>query len=250
MRRGILMPAKEYDQKGAVEGWGTSTQLVFGPPIPFRFRTTAATFNKDMRRKGNEDILFLVITGEVLDIDTLNPVEDWKTFEMALKCGPGWETPDNGRTAQNKDRTVFDGRTAAGEFVDRVVTDSALKGLFKELVDRGLSTQADVWVGLDLTIGQSKHKGNEGQGIPDYARHVPVEYHGTFTVEEMGEKQRAKNEELTNTLTALAGDSESFDAFQNEAMALGIKDSKLLDDVMDESEDGFYARARATSETE
>lgn len=243
------MVKEQYDQENAVEGWGTSTQVLYGPPTPYRFRTTSAEFNKDMRRKGSEEDLHLVVRGLPLDVDDLTPIEDWKTHELVLKCGGGWETYDNGKSAQHKSKTVFDGRSAAGEFVDKIVSSPELRGLLNLMVERGRSTDAHAYVGLDLTIGQGPiHKTKIGEQVVEYARPIPIDYHGTFDVEEEGSKLEKQNDELIAKLTQAAIDEDDFDSFQNVAMSMGVTDSNLLEDIMNDSEDGFYETARKEAE--
>lgn len=226
--------------------WGTETQYAYGPPPPFRFDVHSAEFNTDMRRKGAEDILHLVLDGTPYDLDTELPIEDWEEWKLELKCGNGWETLDGGKTAEHPKRNKPDGRTRWGIFINRIVTDNALKGLFRILRERGESNVAENYEGISIVLDQetSTFRNPDTGEVQKYGYYVPVDFLGEIDSVEGKERQVKKSQDIEEQLKKLALESDDHDTFQAEAMGLGIKDSKLLGDVMDDSEEGYYARTR------
>lgn len=230
------MAVREVQQEW-LETWETASGL----PDDFDFTVNRAYFGKDSRYM-NGEILLLIWEGVADDPEIGEQRIIWP-------CGTGWDTPDNGKTAvHERGRKKFIGSSIYGRLINRCRELGALEVLAR----RGPATQASVWNG---TRWHLKRETLEfGPGLEPVERLMPVKFLGVVgeAVQAAAQAQAmvqagAQDPGLREKLALLARQSPDYQTFFRAAMALPgvVNDSVLLQEVMDETERGFYARHRA-----
>lgn len=229
--------------------WDSPTEeSVFGPETPFEGVVKEAKFYTDPRYRDGE----VVLMGWTLETDSTDP--DFEEFDVSYSCGNGWETNDNGKTAEhvnNKDK--FNSQSAYGLVLQRVVgKNPELKDEFKGLVDilaeRGDPREAKIWEGLRFRFDVESREYNFQDGPRTVSRIMPVEFLG---VEDDGKKKapakkksgggKKKAKSLRDQVVEAAKNADDHEDFMAAAFAIeGVTDDDdLVDEISDE--DGIWA---------
>lgn len=176
-------------------------------------------------------------------------------------CGKGWVVKDRGKRVEHPKRQQFVDTSAMGRLIVRVT-----KELKIDMRSRGSAQEAAIWEGLGFHFKREEFKLPEGakeRGLPEKVVHLmPVEVLEGQSAEPTAPRtrraatqpeekaQEAVSDGLTRRLTALAKRLD-LKAFQDRALDMdefkGSDNTDLLTDILDDSEKGFWARARAES---
>jgi hypothetical protein len=171
-------------------------------------------------------------------------------FKIGWNLGSGWHIIEGGRSVSHEKDTPtkkkrFVDTSIYGRLLDRCVK---VLGLGEKLKARGSPRQASVWKGLGF------HMKREELVFPGAAdRGILTERGGKTThlmpIAVLEEREAAAAPstsappDLVARLTGMARDMD-FRAFRSAVVAMEGIDDRLMADLMNSSEDGFYARAR------
>lgn len=200
--------------------------------------------------------------GEILlmewTLETDNPENPVWTERFA--CGRGWESVDGGQTATRVDGKEADFQESSiyGRVINRVIGkgDGAnyaeqFTGAFDVLKERNTPDHADVWLGCKFFFTTETLE--FGSGLEPVNRTMPVSFLGvgdtvpTQTSTPTPTSTPNSDGELRGTLATLAQGLDDHDAFMAAALKVpGVSGNKvLLAELVDDTENGFFAKARA-----
>lgn len=187
-------------------------------------------------------------------VDIHDPKSDEFLGSQGYSVGSGWEPSEDGQSISHPTKRNVVQSSLYGQLQARVV-----KELGVDMAERGYPTDATIWNGLTFhwmqedhaTVGARKDGSNKATGL------MPTEYIGEAEEQEAakgasGKKAGSKKaaagangSDLVDKLTTMA---QSMDkkAFQKKAMAVpGVtEDGSLMDEVLDGSDEGFWAKAQ------
>lgn len=206
-------------------------ELESGLPDDFDAMITRSWFGyKEEYQKGQVPLLLLDLEGE--EIEPVN---------VAFSIGADWKITDSGHRVEHpKGKKRFVMTSMIGRLIDRVVNQMGI-----ELWERGFPTEADIWTGL--AFHWKREEFSFGPGILEAkggktSHLMPTDFLPDFKLGEAAAP--AVEPELEGKLAALAKAAEDFNAFAKSALKVpGVADNpKLINNVLDESEKGFYAQ--------
>jgi hypothetical protein len=175
--------------------------------------------------------------------------------------GGGWDSNDGGETvAHEKGKQKFNKSSIYGKIVERVqASDGVLHDAFPTVKSRGRAQNAKVWEGL--TFQFKREEFDYGGDIGKKSRVMPVKFLGenaqpalavadapTATAAAPAAAPTVEADAVTLALLRKAAtESDSHQAFLDAAMAIdGVTtNAALLDQVVNDGADGFYATARS-----
>jgi hypothetical protein len=231
------------------ESWETETGLLdnYDGTIQRAWFATDARYND-----GNSIMLHWEIA--------TNDPEVPETVEK-FPIGGGWDSPDGGASVTHeKGKQKFNENSIYGKIVKRTTQpDGALHDAFPALKAKGRPTVAAVWEGL--TFHFEREEFDYGSEIGKRSRTMPVKFLGenaqaalateTVTTAAAPAAAPASSNGVDPVVAAklrnAAKESDTHTAFLDAAMAIdGVTtDDTLLAQVVDDSDAGFYATARA-----
>lgn len=189
----------------------------------------------------NGEVLLLIMEGESPDVDMEQPI--------IWPAGKGWEVRDGGDRAVHPKRSKFVDVSMYGRLLNRVVKDLGV-----DMRARGKATEAKVWEGLGFhfkreTIQFGAGILEEKGGTTEHL--MPVAFLGerkagqrkAGRAEAKAEPAEAVDPELVAKLTKMARILDLV-KFQAKALEMEMPD-ELLNAVLDESETGFWTKARS-----
>lgn len=109
-------------------------------------------------------------------------------YRIIYPCGKGWEPADKGATVQHESGRPrrFNNQSGIGLLVAHAVE---CEGVAEVLMERGPSTQADIWVGLNFHWLDKEFSNTDKDGeTRTWTRRLPIEFHG---VDGEGEAKKA-----------------------------------------------------------
>ena len=166
--------------------------------------------------------------------------KDIEPQEVAFSIGADWKIIDNGRQVEHaKGKKRFVATSMIGRLINRVCNEMNVA-----LWDKGFPTQADIWNGLafhwkreEISFGKGimSEKGGKTSHL------MPSDYLPNYAGAEVPVTVAP---DLENKLAALTKASADYAAFVKSAVKLpGVGDNaKLLNSVLDDSPNGFYAK--------
>lgn len=239
--------------------WGTDTGLV----SEFDGDCVEAWFATNEQSEYDPDRVFLwlrFINITTEEDDTLDEVV------QRLSIGKGWEIADGGKRVVRSDgneRKGFNENTALGKLSDRV-TGSKKEGvkfgayftdLLAHFAESGASPRdATIWEGHRFHVGPSEYpiKDRDTGEMSSYTVVLPEKYLGAAVIGNgVAQTKLSTNGDgpgdLLDTLAQLAQTAETHAAFQAAALQVeGVAtDQTVLNRVVDDSDAGIYAQARA-----
>ena len=164
-------------------------------------------------------------------------------MNVGFSIGADWKIVDGGKRVEHpRGKKRFVKSSMIGHLIHRVVEPMGIP-----LWDRGFPTEADIWTGLafhwkreEIAYGAGILEDRGGKTV----HLMPTDHLPDFAV---GETAAPTVEpELESKLSALAKASDDYKSFAKAALKVpGVSDnSKLINDVLDEGETGFFARHR------
>jgi len=252
------LPEKQFDP------WETSSGL----PDDFDFYITRAEFGyiPEYTDNAGEPQLLLLLYGESPDVELDRPIP--------YSVGKGWQPVKGGKEVVHEDgKKLFVSTSMYGRFIERVV-----KELGVDMRSRGLPQDATVWEGLGFHMKREKieypglmsdrggaterlmptkflgEKGKKTKGKSRAETKEPASKEAKEAASEPEEKKEAAAGEsggppkkLIKKLEILARKTDDYNEFTDKAMddEEVMQYDNLVDDIIDDSEDGFWARARA-----
>lgn len=243
------------------EGWETTSGLALDDAD---IEILGVSFRYDAQYNNGETLLAV--------FEFRNEDED-EEGEQFFPCGKGWEPADKGQAAvheSGKSDKKFHKNTAYGELIDSALA----AGAGAVLGSRGPATRAEVWTGLRFHA-KSEDKTFKVKDGNELVERTTSRIHFTEFLGEAGAKAdekpakaAAKADEgdestsqvkaesngsgpisglLKAKLTKLAKEHDSHDTFMEKAFevdgVMGVSDVENA--IMDASDSGFYATARA-----
>lgn len=241
-----------------VDEWRETWETEAGLPDDFDFWITRSEFSylpDQYTDAQGRPLPLLIWYGESPDSEFDGPV----TFSL----GKGWEPSRDGRTVTNvekKGKKKFVDTSMIGRLINRVKE----LGAVDVLAERGPVTDAKVWEGLGFHLKREEfeYKGLLADKGGKTSRLMPTAFLGV-----RGESKAAKSEKqsaaATNTATAAAGAASNNELlikrlkalaqkldraeFQKKAMDMPevLEDQDLFNSIIDDTDEGFWFRARA-----
>lgn len=191
--------------------------------------------------------------------------EDGEEIEQFFPCGKGWEPAEKGQAARHESGKTdkrFNKNSAYGSFADSAIVAGAGSVLF----ERGNATEAKVWKGLKFHVEAHTETFTIDGDKREVTRIIATSFLGVEGEVVKGAKAPSASKPAASApaasngngggelsavvkakLKALAAKHDSHDAFMEEAFAVDgvMGDSAAEQVVMDPSDAGFYALARA-----
>ena len=164
-------------------------------------------------------------------------------FSIIYTCGKGWEPADKGASCQHESGRArkFNSGSGMGLLMNHALE---LDGVADLLMERGLPTDANVWIGLKFRIEEVAFEGKDKDGTKfTYTRRLPTEFHGVdegekakpaakkapakkaapAKVEEIADEDEGTSYDLPaklrGLLKAIAVNADDHDAFMEAAFA-------------------------------
>lgn len=189
---------------------------------------------------------------------------DGEEIEQFFPCGKNWEPADKGARARHDSGKTkgFNRSSAYGKWCDSALATDA----FDVITERGLATEAAVWIGLRFHVVSEKESFTIGGETRERTSIVATKFLGvdgdTKTPSESKPssstasgpaKEQANGDggglspALRAKLAAIAKKHDTHDGFMEEAFGVDgvLSDSIAEQAVMDTSDGGLYASARA-----
>jgi hypothetical protein len=197
---------------------GFRTETASGLPDSMSLEIGEAYFARDPKYN-NGQTLCLIFKGKTSEVMVGGEVQDNYDLDenpLLYPCGDGWDSFDNGETAEHeKGRKGFTDRSAVGILIDTMIDELDAED---ELAARGDSmTQAAIWKGLNLHLerkefdyGLNRKTGESMKAT----RLMPTKLLGAAT------KAKAKKAKPEPAESAESAESESFDVDQVDAKLL------------------------------
>ena len=220
------------------DSWNTDTGL----PDDFDFTITSAIFGFRKEYQDGE-VPLLIWEGE-------SPDEDVES--IIFPCGKGWDIVKKGTQVEHAKRTRFIKTSMIGKLITRVVDELSV-----DMRSRGPATSADVWKGLSFHMKREeiKYEGLLEDRGGKTVHLMPVAVLGKAAKSKPKEAGSAKSDDsspapsasvnlvLEKKLILLANKLDK-DTFQSKAMEMEdvVADDDLLAAVLDDSENGFWAK--------
>lgn len=227
-----------------------------GLPDDFDFTITSAEFGYEENYKDQTGAMIPLLklhgTSPDVEIDTA----------VTYSLGSGWEPTKGGKEIKNaQGKHVFTKTSMIGRLIERV-TSKEPPGLGIDMAARGSAKIAAVWVGLSFHMKREEFefKGLLQDKGGKSTRLMPVTFlgdkgkgagkAGTENKSAAG-KGKAETGDVSSLvekkLTMLAKKLDKTE-FQKKAMDMDevVENDDLMTDVLDDSADGFWARANVT----
>ena len=186
-------------------------------------------------------------------------------YPIIWPCGAGWEVKERGKSVEHPKRSRFVETSTVGRLIKRCKE----LGIEDVLRARGTPREAAIWEGLTFHVKRESWEipGGKERGLPESQDHLmPTEFiegekpavaarPATRTATRPASRAKAAEAEsapdaLTERLTKLAQTLE-IEKFQKAAMNIDelndAENSALLADVLEDGDEGFWARARAAA---
>jgi len=227
------------DNKTERDSW----DLDSGLPDDFDFYITSAEFGY-LREYMDGEVLLLKWHGESPDAELDRPI--------IWPCGKGWESVKQGAEARHDKHTRFMANSIIGKMISRVVNELGV-----DMRSRGLATTATVWKGLGFHM---KSEDIEYAGLMEERGGKTTHLMPTAVLGKVA-KGKAKAKEVDSGNASSAAPSAPInlvlqkklillaakldkDEFQSKAMDMEdvVADDDLLAAILDDSEDGFWAK--------
>jgi hypothetical protein len=214
-----------------------SWDLDSGLPDDFDFHITGASFGYRGEYMDGE-VALLIWEGE-------SPDED--VDSIIWPCGSGWEVVKGGAEVEHPKRTRFVKTSMMGKLIDRVVNQLGV-----DMRNRGPATRADVWKGLGFHMKREEIE--YGSGILEDRGGKTTHLMPVAVLEKptRGKPKEVKMEEVETKPSAAALEKKlallasklSREDFQAKAMDMPevVADDDLLGSILDDGEDGFWAK--------
>jgi hypothetical protein len=214
-----------------------SWDLDSGLPDDFDFHITGASFGYRSEYMDGE-VALLIWEGE-------SPDED--VDSIIWPCGSGWEVVKGGAEVEHPKRTRFVKTSMMGKLIDRVVNQLGV-----DMRNRGPATRADVWKGLGFHMRREEIE--YGSGILEDRGGKTTHLMPVAVLEKptRGKPKEVKMEEVETKPSAAALEKKlallasklSREDFQAKAMDMPevVADDDLLGSILDDGEDGFWAK--------
>ena len=173
------------------EGWGTSTGLI--DDVDVAIKDAQFIYHPDIN---NGETLLLKLSLLVDDADT-------KEVDQLYSCGKGWETNDQGKTAEREDgneKFKFNEQTKYAKWFTAAIGC----GAGPTLAQRGTARVAAVWIGLKFHVKSVTEEYTMDNQVRETRTLLPDVFHGV-----VGEGPAAKAEAATEEAPAEAAKAES-----------------------------------------
>lgn len=189
--------------------------------------------------------------------------DDGEEAEQWFPCGKGWEPANKGKEARHESGKAgkqFNKNSAYGKFCDSALAAGAGPTLY----ERGPATNAEVWAGLKFHVEAVTEKFTINGDEREATRIIATSFLGVEGDDKATKKAGTKSEKkdeakaesngdggvtgpLKAKLSALAKQHDTHDAFMEAAFGVDgvMGDSAAEEAVMDTSDAGLYALARA-----
>ena len=172
-------------------------------------------------------------------------------YPIIWPLGSDWKVVDRGLRAEHPKRERFVKTSIYGRLIERVTKDLGV-----DMKSRGGPRTATIWEGLSFHVKREvlKFPGAAERGLKDEVEHMmPTEFLGeggqkaaTKTATKV--KEATGDGDVVDRLTKLAKSLDNREKFQKAALNLSelneSANSALLSDVLEDSDQGFWARAR------
>lgn len=213
------------------DSWDTDSGL----PSELDFYITRASYGYRQEYMDGEVALLIW--------DGSSPDEDVES--IIFPCGSGWEVTKGGDEVKHPKRTRFVRSSILGRLINRVVVELGV-----DMRSRGPATRADVWAGLGFHMKREELE--YGPGILE-DRGGKTSHLMPVAVLEKPAKGKPKAEtkpetkpstEVLEKKLELLASKLSKEDFQAKAMDMPsvVENDDLLASILDDSEDGFWAR--------
>lgn len=230
------------------DAWTGFPSGSYGPQRPYVYEIYSATFKQgDPTDQNNPDTPRIVFTGRSDDPD----FEEWElALRLERKQPP--EVINDGAEIRyaNPKKKLPNANTQYGKFAASIDKnkgpDNNLAELMKVIASRGAPTEAKVWEGLRIVVGEEPGTFTDDEGEKrEFFSSVIVDYEGQVDEESLSAANAGREEKLANQreqLAKIAAGSSDHAEFANRALSEvdDLDDSDLLQEVMDAGSDGFY----------
>lgn len=217
--------------------------LESGLPDDFDFHITGASFGYRQEYMNGEALL-LIWEGESPDDDVESII--WP-------CGGKWEVGKGGAEAAHPKRVRFVKTSMMGKLIDRVVNKLGV-----DMQSRGESFEAKVWVGLGFHMKREEIEyggiledrgGKTVHLMPVGVLEAKAGKGATNTDKSKGTAAVVEDKPVTKVIEkklSLLAKKLSKEEFQSKAMDMAevVDDADLLAAVLEDSDDGFWAKAQ------
>lgn len=222
--------------KETKDSWDTDSGL----PDDFDFYISDASFGYRNEYQ-NGEVSLLIWEGE-------SPDEDVES--IIWPCGAGWEATKGGDAVEHPKRNRFVKTSMMGRLINRVVTELGVD----DMRSRGNATEAKVWKGLGFHMKRETIEYGPGiledrGGKTDHLMPVavlekPVKGKAKKAEPEAEETKAKPSTEVLEKKLSLLASKLSKEDFQAKAMDMPevVADDDLLGSVLDDSEDGLWAK--------
>ena len=197
--------------------------------------------------------------------DVESPDADFE-YPIIWPCGTGWAVKERGKSVEHTKRSRFVETSTIGRLIKRCKE----LGIEDVLRARGTPRESAIWEGLTFHVKREKWEipGGKDRGIPDSQEHLmPTEFiegekpataarpaarvaGRAAAPSRAAAKTTPEPDALTERLTKLAQTLE-IEKFQKAAMNIDelndAENSALLADVLEDGDEGFWAKARAAA---
>lgn len=242
--------AQDTDVKDKVQKRGDSWDVDSGLPDDWDFEVERAEFIYD------EDYN----NGETCLLAWYGQDDNGEETRILWPCGSGWEVINRGQATQHPKREHFVATSIMGRLIKRLIFEIGWNPGKNQQ-----STDAKTYQGLKVHLNRETIE--FGQGLAPRERLMPTALVGgkkgaaaskSASASRNGaekealpdpetEEEEDSGDALRMQLTKLAIKTNDIDAFQTAAMKIkGVKDDKkLMGEVLEDGDDGFWAKARA-----
>lgn len=187
------------------------------------------------------------------------PIMDRDGYHPSWRLGDGWESIDGGKTVTHPTKSHFNRQAPAGELIDAladITSDDEGNPVDPDPLEGADPVGSEWYIGMKFKMGEKVHTYNIDGQERKVERAIPAEYLGKGDVaapaaapaaEAAAAPAGASAKVAKAKLTALAKKSGSFADFEEAALSIDgvVDDGDLLENVLDESDSGFYATARS-----
>ena len=173
--------------------------------------------------------------------------------EMLLGCGRGWEPVNQGQSIEHPTRAGIVKSSGYGRFIERLIEDEDEGGLGVDMSKFGHWANAETWIGLGFHMQRETF--DYGGEVGEVEKPMPTAFLGTkddirsdatetAEVDEPSSSPEA-DEKFMNKLAVLAKKL-PIERFQDKALEYDevMENDALMEDILNESDDGFWARHR------
>jgi hypothetical protein len=205
-------------------------ELESGLPDDFDAQVASAIFGFIPEyQDGKVPLLLLNLEGKEIEPTTV-------TFSI----GADWNITDGGHKVEHsKGKKRFVATSMIGRLIDRVVNQMGVA-----MWEKGFPNEADIWTGL--AFHWKREEFSFGKGILEEkggktTHLMPTDYLPTYSVNDTSTNMAPDLEAKLSTLAKAGPDYNSFVKVAVKIPGVG-DDTKILNDVLDDGPEGFYAQ--------